>query len=120
MALGNPVATEFSWQPGDRLLYTTGADDVRSWHCPSGVPSRTISDPAHATAHTDHIFCLALLGNGVVCSGSADSTVRVWDPHTGNLMSLLEGHTKQVNCIAAAGGAKLLSCSQDCAIVLWR
>ncbi|KAJ6144961.1 hypothetical protein N7470_008856 [Penicillium chermesinum] len=55
-----------------------------------------------------------------LASGSADKTVRIWDPATGQSVSILEGHTDWVNSIAwSPDGSRLVSGSGDKTVRIW-
>lgn len=92
--------------------------------------------------HTKAILCLAVAGD-VVCSGSADHTVRVWRRREGeedrrySCLAVCEGHAKPVKCLAASvdvdgdgdGGSHsrrsgtrclVYSGGLDCKIKVWR
>lgn len=84
--------------------------------------------------HTKAILCLAVVSD-LVCSGSADKTVRIWRGGDRNYscLSVLEGHRGAVKCLTAAfypfSGSNSLcntnSCivysgSLDCDIKVWR
>ncbi|XP_048136776.1 protein JINGUBANG-like isoform X2 [Rhodamnia argentea] len=55
--------------------------------------------------HTKAVLCLAVAGD-VVCSGSADHTVRVWrregEDRSYSCLAVCEGHAKPVKCLAAS------------------
>ncbi|GAA0154995.1 hypothetical protein LIER_38003 [Lithospermum erythrorhizon] len=53
--------------------------------------------------HSKSILCLAV-ANDLVCSGSADKTVKVWKPFEGlnSCLVTLEGHNGPVKCLAVA------------------
>lgn len=42
--------------------------------------------------HSDGIWCLAILSNGLLASGSFDKTIKVWDYEKGTLITTLDGH----------------------------
>ncbi|KAF8039973.1 hypothetical protein BT93_B2247 [Corymbia citriodora subsp. variegata] len=85
--------------------------------------------------HAKAILCLAAAGD-VVCSGSADRTVRVWrrmgEDRSYSCLAVFEGHEKPVKCLAASvdedggegsgSGARNLiySGGLDCKIKVWR
>ncbi|GLT63369.1 hypothetical protein SLA2020_359390 [Shorea laevis] len=86
--------------------------------------------------HTKAILCLAVVGD-LVCSGSADKTVRIWRrsgvEKSYSCLAVLEGHTRPVKCLAAVvdansdpSGSGSCSCylvysgSLDCDIKVWR
>ncbi len=55
-----------------------------------------------------------------IASGSSDTTIKIWDIHTGRLQRTLRGHTDEVACITySPDGSKLASSSHDNTIKLW-
>jgi WD40 repeat protein len=47
------------------------------------------------TGHTRSIVSVKFSSDGaLLASGSADKTVRLWDPETGEQLRVLEGHTQ--------------------------
>ncbi|XP_010046451.2 protein JINGUBANG [Eucalyptus grandis] len=85
--------------------------------------------------HSKAILCVAVVGD-VVCSGSADHTVRVWrrmgEDRSYSCLAVCEGHAKPVKCLAAAADADggegsgsgtrylVYSGGLDCKIKVWR
>ncbi|KAJ8773747.1 hypothetical protein K2173_006397 [Erythroxylum novogranatense] len=81
--------------------------------------------------HSKAILCLAIVSD-LVCSGSADNTVRIWRATKENYccLAVLQGHTKPIKCITAAidtnnGSDSCTSCvvysgSLDCDIKIWK
>src|SRR2546421_697713 len=61
-------------------------------------------------------------GRDLLASASEDRTVRIWDPATGAVDRVLEGHTGWVNgvCAVQVGGRELLaSASEDETVRIW-
>ena len=59
-------------------------------------------------------------GRAGAASGSYDETIRIWDPNSGNVLPILEGHADEVNSIAwTADGRALASGSYDRTILIW-
>ncbi|KAA8533085.1 hypothetical protein F0562_033382 [Nyssa sinensis] len=84
--------------------------------------------------HTKAILCLAVVAD-LVCSGSADKTVRIWRRGNGksySCLAVLEGHRGPVKCLTAAvdnsnarssdlgTSYKVYSGSLDCDIKVWQ
>lgn len=72
--------------------------------------------------HSDFVLSVAFSGDGkLLASGSRDTTIRFWDPSTGEALGVLEGHSGSVYSVAfSSGGNKLLaSASDDTTVRLW-
>ncbi|KIJ53825.1 hypothetical protein M422DRAFT_242088 [Sphaerobolus stellatus SS14] len=72
--------------------------------------------------HTAVVICIAFSPDSqYFVSGSADSTIRVWDVRTGQRIGeLLRGHTRSVTCVdISADGAHIVSGSHDGTICVW-
>uniref|UniRef100_A0A5B6YFQ3 Uncharacterized protein n=1 Tax=Davidia involucrata TaxID=16924 RepID=A0A5B6YFQ3_DAVIN len=80
--------------------------------------------------HTKSILCLAVVSN-LVCSGSADKTVRIWRgvEKCYSCLAVLEGHKGPVKCLTAASDHSnpsdtssylVYSGSLDCDIKVWQ
>lgn len=79
--------------------------------------------------HTKSILCLTVVSD-LVCSGSADKTVRIWRcaNRSFSCLAVLEGHNGPVKCLAAAinqtnqsdSSYLVYSGSLDCDIKVWQ
>ncbi|KAK7350584.1 hypothetical protein VNO77_09375 [Canavalia gladiata] len=80
--------------------------------------------------HTKSILCLGVVAN-LVCSGSADKTIRVWrgvDRGEYDCLAVLEGHRGSVKCLTAVldhssdsqPSFLVYSASLDCDIKVWQ
>ncbi|GKU88795.1 hypothetical protein SLEP1_g3016 [Rubroshorea leprosula] len=79
--------------------------------------------------HTKSILCLAVVSD-IVCSGSADKTVRIWRGFDGtySCLAILEGHTGPVKCLTGAvehcnpsnTSYVVYTGSLDCDIKVWK
>jgi WD40 repeat protein len=55
-----------------------------------------------------------------LASGGEDSTVKVWDSHTGKVVHTFRGHTGLVSSVAfSPDGRRLVSGSRDSRIKVW-
>lgn len=71
--------------------------------------------------HTRFVLAVAYSPkSSLVASGSADHTIRLWDPDTGRELGSLEGHTSGVTSLAISPDGKYLaSGSDDRTVRLW-
>ncbi|KAL3639513.1 hypothetical protein CASFOL_017420 [Castilleja foliolosa] len=110
------------------VLYSGGSNgSILVWR---DVGSGDMEVVGALRGHTSSILCLTVVSE-LVCSGSADSTVRIWR-RVGisySCLSVLEGHKGPVKCIDAAfdhcssDGVQLYllySASLDCDIKVWK
>ncbi|KAL5011845.1 hypothetical protein ScPMuIL_010396 [Solemya velum] len=80
------------WNPHDKDMLATGCEDkcVRIYHL-----STASRDPVKVfTGHTSKVFHIrwSKLREGILCSGSDDMTVRVWDYGQDTCLMVLRGH----------------------------
>ncbi|KIM21762.1 hypothetical protein M408DRAFT_324867 [Serendipita vermifera MAFF 305830] len=72
--------------------------------------------------HTDYVNCVAFSPDGrCIVSGSRDTTIRVWDAETGEVVTgPFKGHTDSVNSVEfSPDGRRIVSGSQDATIRVW-
>jgi len=71
--------------------------------------------------HSSEVHKVAFSADGrLLASGSADKTVRLWDPDTGAMIQTLAGHSDSVSAIAFSPDSRLLaSAGQSKTIRLW-
>ena len=83
---------------------------------PAGVPEREPLTPAEAELRRALAFDPA---GRVLASGGLDKTVRLWNPHTGQLLGSLEHPATVLAVTFSPDGEMLASASEDNAIRLW-
>jgi WD40 repeat protein len=68
-----------------------------------------------------HGSVLTLIGakDGLILSGSADGTIRVWDSATGACLRTLVGHGGYVSSLAMLSDGRLISSSGDKTVRVW-
>ncbi|KAI5833296.1 WD40 repeat-like protein [Schizophyllum commune Tattone D] len=94
------IDADLDVQGGVRCV-SGGADGaVRVWaplaHPPSGAVA-TLAPLRTLHGHHSQIYALAYCGaRGIIASGGADTTIRVWDAENGTCLALLQGHTALV------------------------
>lgn len=69
------------------------------------------------TGHTGSVLCLQY-DDKVIISGSSDSTVRVWDVNTGEMVNTLIHHCEAVLHLRFNNGM-MVTCSKDRSIAVW-
>jgi WD40 repeat protein len=66
------------------------------------------------------VFSLVLLPDGTLASGSADNTIKIWNPSTGTCLRTLSGHANWVFSLALFPDGTLASGSRDQTIKIWK
>jgi WD40 repeat protein len=84
-------------------------------------PSRFEPQPASLGDAAALVISVAYSPDGeLLATGSADKTVKLWEPATGKLLATLEGHTDGVAGLAFSADSKqLASASYDKSVRLW-
>lgn len=82
-------------------------------------PSKYDYKKSLTAIHKGEIGCITLLQNGNLISGSLDSSVKIWDPNTGQTFKTYEGHINQVTHIIELVNGNIASCSTDKTINIW-
>ena len=63
---------------------------------------------------------LELLNNGLLVSGSKDTTIKVWNTTDASLVATLIGHTSLIRVLKVLSNGNLASCSYDeTSIYVW-
>jgi len=69
--------------------------------------------------HENWVFCVVALRNGMLASGSADKTIRIWDVEKGICTTVIEGHEEAISGLAELRSGLLVSGSYDGTIRLY-
>ena len=70
--------------------------------------------------HTSYIYGLCFNPTGsLLFSASGDNTMKVWEPHTGDLVNTFTGHTGSVNCVIATSNGVAITGSDDKSVKKW-
>lgn len=67
--------------------------------------------------HTNGVMCVQILDN-ILVTGSYDSTIKVWNIDTGEVLRTLTGHTMGIRCLQL-DDSKLISGSMDHTLKVW-
>jgi WD40 repeat protein len=102
--LKNGLIVSADWQ-GKNLL--------RVWNPANGEMIKVME------GHTEQVYSLCAVGNGLMASASYDMTLRVWDVETGVCLKVLEGHKDYVRDLHALGDDQIVSRSQDGTVRVW-
>lgn len=107
------------WSPTDLTTLLSASDDrtVRLWDLPSNEPTTTF------VGHDDYVrsanFMPGTMSN-IIVSGSYDSTVRLWDPRTGNNRAVMTfKHAAPVeDVLSLPSGTTILAAAESSVSVL--
>ena len=82
--------------------------------------AQTHDEIALLTGHTKRVGCVAFSPNGkTLASGSADTTIRLWDTKTGQLITTLEEYDPDAPIAFSPDGQTFASGGENAKILLW-
>jgi len=116
---GQPI-NSLSFSPQDTKFASCGDDaSVRIWDWAKHTEERVLE--GHPDGHGWDVKCVAWHPrSSVICSGSKDNLVKLWDPRSAKLLSTLYGHKNTVTKVAwNDNGNWLLTASRDQLIKLY-
>lgn len=107
-----------AFSPNSERLASLGNGSVRVWNIQdrSEVWSKSLGQ-----SYLTDLSPIAYSPNGrLLATGHTDSTVRLWNADSGELLQTISGHTGNVNCILFMhSGNKLVSGSDDKTVRVW-
>jgi WD40 repeat protein len=62
---------------------------------------------------------MEVLKNGNIISGSLDTTLKIWDASTSQVLNVFDGHTHMVTKVVELSNGNLASASLDKSINIW-
>ena len=79
-----------------------------------------MKNPIHKlTNHTACVYCLCLLNDGRLVSGSGDKSIIIYDKNTYQPDLIIKEHNNKVTCIIQLSSGIVVSCSEDKTIKLF-
>ncbi len=94
-------------------LATSSNRDILIWD------SQTTNLVKNLTGHSDYVYHLMKMQNGLLFSASADKTIKAWNVTDWSLVKTLEGHLDAVTCLAKLSYDSVASGSRDGEIKIW-
>jgi WD40 repeat protein len=89
-------------------------ENIKIWDIKKEICKKTLK------SHTTSVFCLAILKENELISGSRDRIIKIWDLQKGVVLKSLYGHTGSIFCLLVINSLDILaSGSADNTIKLW-
>ena len=109
-------------QQFNQLLNNIHNNQIQQLNLITPAPQRETSNVAHLQTwegHTNPVRALAVLHDGSLVSASGDTTLRHWDPQSGQCLSTWTGHTAAVRALAVLHDGSVVSASDDTTLRHW-
>ena len=81
--------------------------------------SNSLELMGYFSGHKELIWCLCLISNKILASGSEDTTIKIWNIEDRSIMSTLSGHTYIVNVLCYVKEGVFVSGSYDKSLIIW-
>jgi WD40 repeat protein len=114
------------WLVGGAVALAISLGSLGAWQIyenaqSPGILRQTLSLERSLLGHTSFINCLAISPDGnVLVSGSADSTIKIWDLATGKAIQMLQGQTGYINTLdISPDGQTLASGDASGRVTIW-
>jgi WD40 repeat protein/serine/threonine protein kinase len=108
--------TVLAFSPDGRMLACGGSDRLIELRDAETFTLRKV-----CCGHTGGVTSLTFASGGRLVSGGTDTTVRVWDRHSGQELLVRRGHYGPVRCVAIQPETELIfSGSDDITVKAWR
>ena len=79
-----------------------------------------LKNPIHKlNFHTSCVFCLTIMNDGRLVSGSTDKSIIIYNKETYKPDLIIKEHSDDINCIIQLSSGILASCSSDHSIILF-
>ena len=72
------------------------------------------------TNHSSNVFCLCVLSDGRLVSGSGDKSIIIYNKNTFKPDLIIKEHNGSISCIIQLHSGELVSCSYDCQIKIFK
>ena len=69
--------------------------------------------------HRSSVYSVAFSNDGLLATCSSDTTIKIWNPYSGNELSLMYAHSTSVRSIAFGESGLLASGSADLSVKIW-
>ena len=81
--------------------------------------SNSLEHMGYFSGHKELIWCLCLISNKILASGSLDTTIKIWNIEDRSIISTLSGHTKGVCALCYVKEGVFVSGSLDNSLIIW-